>query len=130
MQNYIPSYLKKYQFYSNNFLETDINSNITLLEDSLNITADLINHGSFGLKKNSNEFNEKNLTLSEEHNNNFHFNQFQISSKFNSLTNVPYRHHNSLINMVMLKKNPKEILKYQEQINELLRDYMGYILGN
>ncbi len=131
MKNYIPSYLKKYQFYSNNILEIENNTNITMIDDILNLTADLTNnHGSFGFKKNLNDSYEKTLTLSEEYKN-IHY-QMNLNNTFksNNFGDVPYRQNNSLINMIILKKNQKEIIKYQEQIIELLRDYMGSILGN
>ena len=131
MKNYIPTYLKKYQFYLNNIIEAENDTNVTVADDILNLTADLTNnHCSFGLKKNLNDSYEKPLTFSEEYKNINSQINLNNNSKLNTFEDVPYRQNNSLVNMIILKKNPNEIIKYQEQIIELLRDYMGSILGN
>ena len=54
-------------------------------------------------------------------------NNIQINNKS---VKIEYRHRNSLIKMIKENTNKKELLKYKEQIIDLLRDYMGYILSN
>ena len=44
-------------------------------------------------------------------------------------TKMPYRRRDSLVKMIKNNCDKNELLKYKEQIIDLLKDYMGYIFS-
>ena len=60
----------------------------------------------------------------------FDENKENISTNSSSGEKAEYRRRNSLIKMIRENANKNELFKYKEQIIDLLKDYIGYILSN
>ena len=155
LQNYIPQNLKKYIIEEKNIskrkehqnkdkLYSNYISNYFSNYDS-NLSADDFNNEKlknikniFGsiyenMKKSiiKNIFSETNDENKENIDNNIQINKSITKQKTEIIENkVPYRKRDSLINMIRNNCDKKELLLYKEQIIDLLKDYMGYILSN
>ena len=82
---------------------------------------------------NSNSDNKENINTNNiENNNNYGNNNNNIVQNNINKTEkkILYRRRDSLINMIRNSCDKKELLKYKEQIIDLLKDYMGYIFSN
>ena len=139
LKNYIPENLRKYEInkeknkdkkkdlYNNNY-----DSNISLTEyDSYKFDniKNIFDNFYGKVKKSINKIIPRKTMI----NNNVNENKENIDNNIqinNKSVKIEYRHRNSLIKMIKENTNKKELLKYKEQIIDLLRDYMGYILSN
>ena len=135
LKNYIPENLRKYEITqeindiknNNENLTNNYDSNesseidLDILENTKNIIGNI-----YGKVKNSiNKIIQRTSGL-----NSTDENKENISSNIPQEKKVQYRHRNSLIKMIKENNNKTELLKYKEQIIDLLKDYIGYILSN
>ena len=135
LKNYIPGNLRKYEItkekydlkkinendYLNNF---DSNASSELDLDIIENTKNFLGNIYGKVKKSINNIiQRKSILISDE-------NKENISTNFSSGEKVEYRRRNSLIKMIKENTNKNELLKYKEQIIDLLKDYIGYILSN
>ena len=153
LQNYIPYNLKKYEikkkFYPCNrnhknknelfnLYNSNYDSNLSMPDLENNNFSDITNifGNIYGKMKNSvinNIFSNINDKENKENvNNNIqNLKQSDENTQKNKKENkVEYRRRDSLINMIRNNCNKSELLKYKEQIIDLLKDYMGYIFSN
>ena len=148
LKNYIPENLRKYEIKKenlkvtknnllNNLNDSNYDSNLTMSEIELDKFESIKSmfENIYGKVKTSinkiiprktsvNDINEnkENIYLNEQNKNN--------NKNKNKKDKIIYRHRNSLIKMIRENNNKKELMKYKEQIIELLKDYMGYVLSN
>ena len=148
LKNDIPQNLRKYEIKKENLKVTKNNlldnlndsnydSNLTMSEIELDKFESIKSmfENIYGKVKTSinkiiprktsvNDINEnkENISLNEQNKNN--------NKNKNKKDKIIYRHRNSLIKMIRENNNKKELMKYKEQIIELLKDYMGYVLSN
>ena len=139
LKNYVPEKLKKYSLLcedisnikNNNktkdFYMNSYDSNLSMSEIELDKFENIKNifDNLYGRFKNS---ITKIIPRKTSINSYYNDNKENISSNINN--KIEYRHRNSLIKMIRENNNKKELLKYKEQIIDLLKDYMGYILSN
>lgn len=155
LQNYIPQNLKKYvikernisnkkkhqnndRLYNNyisNFY-SNYDSNLSIddfkfekLKNIKNIFGNIYENMKKSIIKNifseTNNENKENIDNNIQNKNNI--TKIKTDVKENK---IPYRKRDSLINMIRNNCDKKELLLYKEQIIDLLKDYMGYILSN
>ena len=147
LKNYIPHTLKKYSIKkeskktNKNINEKNELYNIYLSNYDSNIsTTDLENDESnnirnvlgsiYGKMKESiinNIFTDENK---ENINNNIQKVNDYKKDEIKKDSKIPYRRRDSLIKMIKNNCPKNELLKYKEQIIDLLKDYMGYIFSN
>ena len=155
LQNYIPQNLKKYIIEERKIQNEKENQNKDKINNNYisnyfsnydsNLSADGFKNGKlknikniFGniyenMKKSiiKNIFSETNDENKENIDNNIQIKKSITKRKTDILENkVPYRKRDSLINMIRNNCDKNELLLYKEQIIDLLKDYMGYILSN
>ena len=85
------------------------------------------------VKTSINKIIPRKTSINENDNNNENKENISLNiqnKKENKKDKIIYRHRNSLIRMIKEDNNKKELMKHKEQIIELLKDYMGYILSN
>ena len=144
LKNYIPDNLRKYQIKKENFngninqnktndFFTSYDSNLSMSEMELDKFENIKNifENFYGKVKTSiNKIIPRKSTINNNYNienkENISLNH-QTEKKSNK---TEYRHRNSLLKMIRENDNKKELLKHKEQIIDLLKDYMGYILSN
>ena len=156
LQNYIPNQLRKYEIKKDNIninknkkdnnvlyniYNSNYDSNISDLDnDKINNIKNIFGNFYGKMKKsliknifNSNSDNKENINSNNiENNNNYGNNNNNIIQNNINKTEkkILYRRRDSLINMIRNSCDKKELLKYKEQIIDLLKDYMGYIFSN
>ena len=151
LQNYIPTNLKKYEIkkdkytidnknqndknelysvYSSNY-DSNISNNTDIGNDNLknikNIFGNIYGKMKKSIIKNIFTDNKINDENKENKSNNIQNNNKNIEKKENK---EEYRRRDSLINMIRNNCDKKELLKYKEQIIDLLKDFMEYIFSN
>ena len=149
LKNYIPNELKKYpikkefqktnnnnenkknklyNIYSSNY---DSNISTTDLENEYNFNniKNVLGNIYGNLKKSiiNNLFTDENKENKSNNIQNITSNKNDEIKKENK---IPYRRRDSLIKMIKNNCDKNELLKYKEQIIDLLKDYMGYIFSN
>ena len=138
LKNYIPENLRKYEIYNTNknlIKSNDMGNSYNSNYDSNLSLSELENDKLQSIKNAFDNFYGKVKTsitriiprMTSINNNN----ENKENINFNIQNDgIKYRHRNSLIKMIKENSNKKELMKYKEQIIDLLKDYMGYILSN
>ena len=143
LKNYVPEKLRKYEIHKENNIITkknDIDSLYNSNNES-NLSMSDFEFDKLGNIKNAfNNFYGKvktsiNGIIQRKTSINNYENKENISLNIQSKDKVKkfgigYRHRNSLMKIIRENNNKKEVMKYKEQIIDLLKDYMGYILSN
>jgi hypothetical protein len=137
LKNYIPENLRKYEINNENksiFKKNDTrnsyksnnDSNLSLSElenDKLESIKNVFDNLYGKVKTSINRIIPRMTSINNNEN------KENITSNIQN-NGIRYRHRNSLIKMIKENNNKKELMKYKEQIIDLLKDYMGYILSN
>ena len=135
LKNYIPENLRKYEIIKEkydskkikqyeNLNNYDSNASSELDYDIIENTKNILGNIYGKVKKSlNNMIQRKSILIFDE-------NKENISTNSSSGEKVEYRRRNSLIKMIRENANKNELLKYKEQIIDLLKDYIGYILSN
>ena len=135
LKNYIPENLRKYEVTKEKYNRKKINEDEDLNNYDSNVSSELdldiientksILGDIYGkVKKSITKIIQRKSILNSDEN------KENISTNVISGEKVEYRHRNSLIKMIKENTNKNELLKYKEQIIDLLKDYIGYILSN
>ena len=151
LQNFIPYNLKKYEikkkFHSNNknqknkhelynLYNSNYDSNLSIPDSDNNNLSNIKNlfgniYGKMKkslinnifLDKNNKDENKENIDINIQNTKN-------VDTNTKNENKIEYRRRDSLINMIRNNCDKNELLKYKEQILDLLKDYMGYIFSN
>ena len=135
LKNYIQENLRKYEIIKEkydskkikqyeNLNNYDSNASSELDYDIIKNTKNILGNIYGKVKKSlNNMIQRKSILIFDE-------NKENISTNSSSGEKAEYRRRNSLIKMIRENANKNELLKYKEQIIDLLKDYIGYILSN
>lgn len=143
LKNYVPQNLRKYEIKKENYnidknkrntinilYNSNYDSNLSNISELDTINIKNIFDNFYGKVKTSiNRIIPRKTTIDKAKDENKENISINIQTK--SINNkIKYRHRNSLLKMIRENTNKKELLTYKDQIIDLLKDYMGYILSN